>query len=528
MPNQDRYKVAMRPALLMGILTNIYIVIVLILVGAYTTVLCPAIGGVVFIVLFFLLKANKLNAQQTFLIAASIVAEEVAVHTHFLGWDSGFTYFMFLLPTVFLLNTEWKTWIVVVFLSAVGAETVSLYFLYVEGYSAHEISDSTQTIINTLNASTTGIVAIVVMVYFSKTIGKRDEALVKANADLEYERRKSTNLHNSIKDAFMEISLVAIMTPNWSIDDANQNFIEFVGMAKDEIYNLNLSDLINTTESVDEFESLRSSIKNGVGWTGVLSLSKADKTPLWIDVKAFVLQSDKFDIGKVWLIGKDITKNVKLEAKLKSSNEDLVESLKRKEFLLRELNHRVKNNLQFISGVLFLQVQNESDERLADSLSIVQSKITAINDLHDILVEKASIDSVDIISYLKAISTKLTFSAEYDGKVDIRGDNVKIATESAPYFGIVLNELMTNSLKYAWDQHECEKEIIIEINKVGGEFIFHYSDNGKGYDRDQISPGLGTKLFDLLMLKQFKAKFVDCDQHPNCQCYALGQEVLLI
>ena len=347
------------------------------------------------------------------------------------------------------------------------------------------------------------------------------------NEDIEYERNKSENLHNSIRGAFMEISLVAIMTLNWNIDDANQNFLKFIGMAKDEIYNLNFSDLVSTAESVDEFESLRSSIKNGVGWTGVLSLTKADKTPLWVDVKTFVLQSDLLKDGKIWLIGKDITKNVQLEAKLKKSNEDLIESLKRKEFLLRELHHRVKNNLQFISGILFLQVQNESDERLADRLKVVQDKITAISDLHEILMEKARMNDVDLFSYLKAVSTKLSFSAEYNGKVDILGDNVKIATEAAPYIGIVLNELMTNSLKHAWEQRECEKEIIIEINELSDKLIFHYSDNGQGYDKKQIDQGLGTKLLDMLMLQQLRAKIVNCNKHPNCQCYELGKEVLL-
>jgi len=347
------------------------------------------------------------------------------------------------------------------------------------------------------------------------------------NEDLEYERRRSESLHNSIRDAFMEISLVAIMTPNWSIEDANRNFINFVGMAKDEIYNLNFGDLINTAKDAGEFESLRSSINEGLGWTGVISLSKADKTPLWVDVKAFILRPGQVEDNKIWLIGKDITTNVQLEAKLKRSNEDLIESLKRKEFLLRELHHRVKNNLQFISGILFLQVQNEEDERLADRLKIVQDKITAINDLHEILIERANMNNVDLLSYLKAISAKLSFSAEYDGKVDIHGDNVSISTESAPYIGIVLNELMANSLKYAWDQHECEKEIIVEVNEVRDEFVFHYSDNGKGFDRNQIIPGLGTKLFEMLMLQQFKAKLIDCDKHPNCQCYALGKELLV-
>ena len=347
------------------------------------------------------------------------------------------------------------------------------------------------------------------------------------NEDIEYERNKSENLHNSIRGAFMEISLVAIMTLNWNIDDANQNFLKFIGMAKDEIYNLNFSDLVSTAESVDEFESLRSSIKNGVGWTGVLSLTKADKTPLWVDVKTFVLQSDLLKDGKIWLIGKDITKNVQLEAKLKKSNEDLIESLKRKEFLLRELHHRVKNNLQFISGILFLQVQNEDDERLADRLKVVQDKITAISDLHEILMEKARMNDVDLFSYLKAVSTKLSFSAEYNGKVDILGANVKIATEAAPYIGIVLNELMTNSLKHAWEQRECEKEIIIEINELSDKLIFHYSDNGQGYDKKQIDQGLGTKLLDMLMLQQLRAKIVNCNKHPNCQCYELGKEVLL-
>ena len=98
----DRFKLAMIPSLLMAVVTNVYIALVILYSGEYLVLLSPVFGTVLFVLLYSLLRSDRLTAKHTFYVGAYIVVAEVCVHTHFFGWESGFIYFLFLLPAVLL------------------------------------------------------------------------------------------------------------------------------------------------------------------------------------------------------------------------------------------------------------------------------------------------------------------------------------------------------------------------------------------------------------------------------------------
>ena len=203
--DNDRYKQAMIPALIMGMLTNIYIASVLFYVGATEALFSPIAGEVIFIVVFLLLKRNIISSKQSFLIIGYCVAIEICIHTHVLGWGAGFVYYMFLLPTVFLLNSKWKTWMVVLFNSSIFLLTVLLLIVYGNNSASHPITEETRAVINMLNISATGIIVFVVMLYFSKTINKKDEALVEANIELEQQYSEISVQHQRQQILLKEI-----------------------------------------------------------------------------------------------------------------------------------------------------------------------------------------------------------------------------------------------------------------------------------------------------------------------------------
>lgn len=195
----------MIPALIMGVLTNLYIASVLIFVGAYEALFSPAIGTVVFLVCFFLMNTDKISAQLTFLIVAYCVAFEVAIHTYFLGWDSGFIYFMFLLPIVFLLNTQWEKWMIIFFNSSIVLITFIIFYLYHDEEAAHLISAEAESFINLFNVTGTGLIVVVIMLYFSQSISKKDESLMEANIELERQNVEISAQHEHQKILLKEI-----------------------------------------------------------------------------------------------------------------------------------------------------------------------------------------------------------------------------------------------------------------------------------------------------------------------------------
>jgi two-component sensor histidine kinase len=342
--------------------------------------------------------------------------------------------------------------------------------------------------------------------------------------ELNFEKDRRLKLNEDIKAAFLNISSVVLLNREWEIEEVNVNFLNFTQQSLDSIKNLPLAELLdNGDKTAENFNALKTSIENNSSWQGIIGFKKSKTKVGWMDLKAIILASGEHHQEQIWLIGKDITDEIELEQELKETNENLRNSLEQKEFLLRELHHRVKNNLQMIASVFVLQLQTEKDQKLADHLQKIQNKIFSLSKLHDILVEQASLNNVDLVGYLRAIAENLQISTGFEGEIFVEGDLFEISTQSAPHFGIILNELITNSIKHAWDSNSTENEIRVGIYTDSDNLVFHYADNGKGFNKNTVNRGLGTKLLDMLILNQFKATELQCGEieHSNCQCFKI-------
>ena len=253
----------MIPALLTGIVTNIYISSIFVYIGAYIAIISPMIGLFVFVICFFLLKSDKIQAKEAFLIGGYIVAIEVSIHTYFIGWNTGCFYFLFLLPTVFLLNTNWKIWITIVFNGSIITLFVLLRNIFQDGYSLYPVDPNTEAIINFMNITGTGLIIIVVMIYFSRTINKKDEALVIVNEALEkqnkeifsqhqYQQILLKEIHHRVKNNLQIISSLLSLQSN-AIDnkdvsqvlDESRRRIEAIALIHQKLYQENKIDRVD-------------------------------------------------------------------------------------------------------------------------------------------------------------------------------------------------------------------------------------------------------------------------------------------
>ena len=202
---EKRFKLAMLPALMMGVLTNLYIFSILYLIEATEALFSPAIGTMVFLICFYLLRTRKMTGKASFLIAAYMVVIEVWIHTFYLGWNAGFTYFIFLLPVVFLLNASWKPWMIIFFNTTIGLATIGIWVEFYNVSPAHEISGEITQIISLLNGVGTAVIILVIMIYFSRSLNKRDQDLVEANVQLEIRNEEISKQHRSLQILIKEI-----------------------------------------------------------------------------------------------------------------------------------------------------------------------------------------------------------------------------------------------------------------------------------------------------------------------------------
>jgi len=181
---QERFKSVLFPALLMGLLTNAYISVLLVLAGAYEVLLSPIIGAVIFFGLYFLLKVDRIKSKLAFFITAYTVLIEIVTHTYFLGWGCGFYYFMFLLPIVFLINPVWKKSTFVLFNGSMVGAAILVWYVYHNSTGVYQLSGNSPDFINFINATGTAGIVLVIMIYYSRTIYKKEEALMAANNEL--------------------------------------------------------------------------------------------------------------------------------------------------------------------------------------------------------------------------------------------------------------------------------------------------------------------------------------------------------
>lgn len=178
-----------------------------------------------------------------------------------------------------------------------------------------------------------------------------------------------------------------------------------------------------------------------------------------------------------------------------------------REMLLREMHHRVKNNLQMVSSLLNLQVAHASSKSPAEVLQASQDRISSMSMLHEKLCASDNFKTLDIKNYVESIAQHLVVSKNTSRK--ILRCNLEVKEFSADVLvplGLIVNEILSNSLKHG-SSPDCES--IIEINGTDEQDFYHISfqDNGAGFEFEQgvRKDALGLKLVTGLA-KQINAK----------------------
>ena len=250
--------------------------------------------------------------------------------------------------------------------------------------------------------------------------------------------------------------------------------------------------------------------------TGIISV---DLSSYYVIELSFVLEALVFSIAlanrikglqeernkmQTKLIEEQKDNELKLNNLVAKKTNKLEIALEEKEVLLRELNHRVKNNMQTIISLIRLQNDEIEDAKINMLLSTIQNRISAMSHLHELLYRKDTITFVDAYEYFERIVYEIQQSFEHEIEVEY-DTNCTLSAESAIYCGLIINELLTNSFKHAFDENESGF-IKIDFFKNDNEYSLIYSDNGKGYDPTIKKESLGLILIETLTKKQLKAK----------------------
>jgi two-component sensor histidine kinase len=185
------------------------------------------------------------------------------------------------------------------------------------------------------------------------------------------------------------------------------------------------------------------------------------------------------------------------------NEEKLMASIKEKEILLKEVHHRVKNNLQIINSILNLQSSYVTDEKTLDIINESQNRIRSMSYIHESLYQTSNFSSINFRDYIGNLITNLFYSYQVNGNINVvkKIENIDLALDQAIPCGLILNELITNSLKYAYDSDE-KGDIVIELKEKGNSVHVSVEDYGVGLPGNfdlETSESLGLSLVHTLI-----------------------------
>ena len=230
---------------------------------------------------------------------------------------------------------------------------------------------------------------------------------------------------------------------------------------------------------------LRSHIENR------LVSRKTGEVTHWLWTSHFVYD-EQGEFKGVNSIGHNITDRKKSEEKIRIS-------LKEKETLLQEIHHRVKNNMQVIASLLKLQSDQIENTSAKQALKASQNRVYAMSAVHETLYASDTLSEIDARTYLEKISKGLFTAYQIDSSIiglSIQSDDIKVNIEKANPLGLIVNELLSNSLKHGFPDGQ-DGEIHLRLSKTSErdlELVFE--DNGIGVSsdfdwRDSKTLGLG-------------------------------------
>ena len=202
-----------------------------------------------------------------------------------------------------------------------------------------------------------------------------------------------------------------------------------------------------------------------------------------------------FLLGSIF--GKDLLKS---HNDLYKSKKELIRQMNEKEMLLKEVHHRVKNNLQTVSSLLSLQSRNVQEDKMKNLLKSTQNRVISMAMVHEMLYMRKDISQIEYRSYVQELSEYLIRSIKgLDSKVNLKIDipEIKLGIDTAIPLGLLINEAVTNALKYGFADDQ-EGEIYIALKKeIDKHYVLNIGDNGVGFP-DTInyknSKSLGLKL----------------------------------
>lgn len=202
----------------------------------------------------------------------------------------------------------------------------------------------------------------------------------------------------------------------------------------------------------------------------------------------------------ITIIGFLYYKTYKNRKLINQQNKILKQNLHEKEILLKEVHHRVKNNLHIISGLLELQAKKTTSPEILQVLQDSERQINSIALVHQMLYQYDEFSIISMNDFFNELINQLSSGYSFQNiAVTVKVNKIHLSANKAISLGLIISELMTNTYKYAFD--EKLGQVVIQLKAFDTQEIeFSFRDNGKGFDENLIATKTKTLGFRLLKM----------------------------
>lgn len=304
------------------------------------------------------------------------------------------------------------------------------------------------------------------------------------------ERKKVEEERNRIFN--YSIDQLCVADFNCNFKELNPSWEKTLGWSKEELISKSYLNFVHP----DDIESTRKAAESLSNGQKVISFDNRYKCKdgkyKWLSWNAYPLVDQKL----IFAVARDVTH-------LKKAEKDLKMSLEEKEMLLKEIHHRVKNNLMVISSLLNLQSRYIKDPEALDVFKESQNRAKSMALIHERLYRSTDLKKIDFGDYIRTLATDLfrtyaTDTSKIQLKMNV--EDIQLDINTAIPLGLIVNELISNALKYAFP-NDIEGSIVIDFHSHNNILTIKVKDNGIGFPENldyKNTESLGLQLVNTL------------------------------
>jgi PAS domain S-box-containing protein len=292
---------------------------------------------------------------------------------------------------------------------------------------------------------------------------------------------------------------VLVLEPDLTVRFANRSFCHMFAVAPEHTVGRKLYDIGNGQWDIPELRTLLDSIISGRKTIEAFEVEhlfpSIGRRIMVLNARTVYRPGNK--IQQILLAIDDVTERVRLEREHAAAHERIG-------MLLQELTHRVKNSLQLIASIIMTEARSVSSAEGKAALERVSHRITALGQFYSKLSEADTFEAVDAATYLNELCRNLIASVYRDGDtfIMLKTDIVSelLPTDRAISIGLIVNELVTNAVKYGFPGEE-KGTIMVTLKRLPGELRLTVADDGQGLDPRRADSGVGGRLVDAFAQK---------------------------